>query len=91
MPEHRPVSGRRWYRFDVNGESPLVSGLVWLGVRDDLPLDCAPLSVKLHLTLWRPNGLDHDTVDAELVELEPKELKRLLKRRMEAWPVHRIG
>ena len=80
--EELPISGGRWYRFDVEGESPVVSGLIWLRVRDDWPGRCTPLSVKLRLTFWGPVGLKHSEPDAQLRELGAKAAQRLLERRV---------
>lgn len=80
--EDSPIPRGRWYRLDVGGESPIVSGLVRLSVRDDWSGSCSPLSVKLSLTFWGPVGLQHSELDAELREVRSKVAKRLLKGRM---------
>ena len=75
-----PISGGVWYRFDVDGESPIVSGLVRLRVRDDLPGRCTPLRIELRLTLWTPRGLEDHQLNPELTEISAKKAERLLKR-----------
>lgn len=79
-----PVSAGAWYRLDIGGEAPVVRGLVRLRVSDDWPGSCTPLSVKLSLTFWSPEGLKHSETDATLTELGPKQAQRALKAWVEA-------
>ena len=74
-----PVSGGIWYRLDIDGESPLVGGLVWLGVSDDLAARGATLRVELSLPLWTPEGFKYLELHATARELGAKKAKRWFK------------